>query len=250
MKNKEKTQVLIFIGLLVSFGILLSEFASIEIPPGQVQLVIGIGDLPLMFISIVFGPIYGAISGVVQDVLGFMISPAPIFHPGFTLNAILMGVMPWLIIKINPFKERVYKIINISLSLLILGSSLYFVFNIEFISKSISDLDQILAYGIVGSMAFSTLVLSIFFMYMKSESKNHLYIFSILMTFIVVSVILTPLWVKQYLLLLDTPIEKSYWILLPPRIIKLPFETMIYSVLLIRLIDVFNNINHKFSRKK
>ncbi len=234
---KNHTQKLIFTGLLITIGIVLSQFLSIPIPPSQTTFKVGIGYLPLMLISILFGPIFGLFSGVIQDLIGYFLwgTQTGPFHFGFVLNAILFGVLPWFLFRVNLFKEKTYKIINIVIAVIFLGISIYLLFDIDLISDRIKNVDHLLAYILVSTSIFATILIGGFVFFMKPLKDNHHLIFIVTVMLIITSVLLTPIWVKQ---LYGLP----YWIQLPPRIIKLPFEAIIYSVLLIRIHSLFKDL--------
>ena len=240
---KNYTQKLIFTGLLITIGIVLSQFLSIPIPPSQTTFKVGIGYLPLMLISIIFGPFYGMFSGIVQDIIGYFLwgTQTGPFHFGFVFNAILFGVLPWFFFQINLFKQTTYKIINMTFALLVLGVSIYLLFDIQLVSDRIRNVNNTLAYVLVGSSIFATLMIGGFIVYMKPSKQNHHLIFIVVIMLIITSVFLTPIWVKQ---LYGLP----YWIQLPPRIIKLPFEAIIYSVLLIRVHALYKNLQSNMAK--
>lgn len=237
---KNHTQKLIFTGLLITIGIVLSQFLSIPIPPSQTTFKIGIGYLPLMLISIIFGPFYGMFSGVIQDILGYFLwgTQTGPFHFGFVLNAILFGVLPWLFFQLSFFKQKTYKYINFGFALSVLLVSVYLLFDIELITNRIRDVGSTLAYIMVASSIFATIAIGAFIIYMPPLKENHHLIFIVVIMLILTSVFLTPIWVKQ---LYGLP----YWIQLPPRIIKLPFEAIIYSVLLIRVHHLYQQLKYK-----
>lgn len=234
---KNHTQKLIFTGLLITIGIILSQFLSIPIPPSQTTFKVGIGYLPLMFISLMFGPFYGMFAGIIQDLIGYFLwgTQTGPFHFGFVLNAILFGVLPWFFFQINLFKQKTYKVINIVFAIIVLGVSLYLLTDIHLVSDRIRNVSNTLAYVLVASSIFATLVIGGFIIYMKPIKQNHHLIFIVVIMLVITSVFLTPIWVKQ---LYGLP----YWIQLPPRIIKLPFEAIIYSILLIRVHGLYQNL--------
>lgn len=101
---KNKLHRLIFIGLLIAIGILLSQLLSFSYPPRTTIIKFGIGYVPLIIISILYGPKYGFVSAVLQDILGFFLFGNVNFYFGFTLNAVLYGIVPSLIFMIK--KEK------------------------------------------------------------------------------------------------------------------------------------------------
>jgi len=230
---KNKTQKLVFIGLLIAIGIVLAQFLSIALPPSQTIFKIGIGYLPLILISIIFGPYYGLVAGLIQDLVGFVLwasSQGP-YHVGFTINALLIGVIPWFLFRYRISKQSIYKKMNIGFISIVFLLSTFLLFRIELVTSRIPDATDFFSYILVVSSMFASIVLGIFLVKMKSIDQNHLLIFIVIIVLFMTSIVLTPLWVKDLYSI-------SYWIQLPPRIIKFPLEIMIYSVFLIRLFDV------------
>lgn len=62
----------------------------IYIPSGFASLGLGITYLIFAYICLIYGPIWGLIIGFSSDIIGFIIKPT-IFHPGYTLQAMLTG---------------------------------------------------------------------------------------------------------------------------------------------------------------
>lgn len=62
----------------------------ISIPSGFADLGIGLTYLVFAYICLIYGPIWGLIIGFGSDIFGFLIKPT-IFHPGYTLQAMLTG---------------------------------------------------------------------------------------------------------------------------------------------------------------
>ena len=109
---------IIFAGLLVAIGIVLTSVLSISYPPNSTIIRFGIGYLPLIIISIVLGPKMGLYSALINDVVGYLVyfwihgyTSGP-FYLGFTINSILYGVLPGIIysLKIKDFK--LFRFIN------------------------------------------------------------------------------------------------------------------------------------------
>ena len=68
------------------------------------SLKVGISSLPGRVVFFLFGPFVGAVYGVAKDILNYIIRPTGPFHPGFTLNAALSGVIFGLILYKRPLK--------------------------------------------------------------------------------------------------------------------------------------------------
>ena len=73
-------------------------FGFFKIPLSQVSE-IRLQFLPVAVEGMLFGPLYGGILGGLSDILCYIVRPTGAFFPGFTLSAILQGVIYGLILK-------------------------------------------------------------------------------------------------------------------------------------------------------
>ncbi len=96
MNKKISTKYLTTVALLTALAVVFKFFS------------ISIGDtrrysfllLPIMIAGIFYGPLAGAFTGGLADVIGHLVLPQGMFHPGFTLTAILVGLSSGIISKI------------------------------------------------------------------------------------------------------------------------------------------------------
>ncbi|MBI9008725.1 MAG: folate family ECF transporter S component [Tenericutes bacterium] len=232
----------ILAALLVAIGIVLSQFLSVTYPPNNAIIRFGIGYIPLIIISIILGPRIGAASAVIQDVLGYFVymlvfgSSGP-FFPGFTINAVLFGVIPGLVYNLILKEKKIFNVINFVLLLSLIGLGIYALIDMPAIISTIgTDVDfqvwflyMLLIIGEAGLISIFIFV----FTKRKEDDKSHRIIFSVIIMQIITALILTPLWVS---VLYGIP----FWAQLPLRIIKTPIEIFIYSILLIRIITALN----------
>ncbi len=89
-KNKKHLlSTIVTVALLVALNVILTRFLSI-----QTQFLrIGFGFLPVAVAGIAYGPFWGAVTGAVGDILGMIIYPPAEYFPGFTLTALLTGLI-------------------------------------------------------------------------------------------------------------------------------------------------------------
>lgn len=76
--------------MLLAVSIVLSIFVMIPISP---TLKMGIAYLATAMLGMIFGPVLGGLTAGLGDLIKFLLKPDGIFFPGFTLNAILGGVI-------------------------------------------------------------------------------------------------------------------------------------------------------------
>ncbi len=87
--KKTNTGRLAKIALLIALQIVFTRFFSITTPVVR----IGFGFLPVAVTSILYGPVWGGIAAAIADVIGMMLFPAGVYFPGFTVSALLSGVI-------------------------------------------------------------------------------------------------------------------------------------------------------------
>lgn len=98
MKKKLTTKNLLLITLLATISILLTRFLAFYLPfLGFNSVRISLGNIPLMLSGFLLGPISGAITGVLADLIGATLFPAGPYFPGFTLTACMTGLLAGLL---------------------------------------------------------------------------------------------------------------------------------------------------------
>ncbi len=245
--KKHTLQELAFTGLLVAIGILLYHLVSISLPnPTNPIIKFGIGFIPIIVVSILYGPVIGGFAGLAQDLLGFFILGGPLFgqtfHPGFTLNAILYGVIPGLFfLRRNWTKKGFYFRLNFAILSVFAILVVTYIFDIDQVVATSLTNDQ--KYLLVGMGVISALVLAGFNFWTR---KQTVFVYSptkllaiVLIMYILVSLILTPLW----LYFMNPAI--SFWARLPLRIVKMPIEIIAYVLILTPLMQTLHKLIHK-----
>jgi ECF transporter S component (folate family) len=90
LQELKSTRTVAICGLLAALGVVLSLVARIQL--GQ-YVRIGFSELPNILVDTFFGPATGGIFGGVLDILKFVIKPTGPYFPGFTVSAILGGLI-------------------------------------------------------------------------------------------------------------------------------------------------------------
>lgn len=93
----ENLRAMILVGLFVAMGIVLQVF-SIQMP----LMRIGISPIPTIISGILLGPVFGGLTGLLKDVVGFIVAPpaSGSFFPPITIIQMLYGILPPLLIPI------------------------------------------------------------------------------------------------------------------------------------------------------
>ena len=84
------TRNIVFCGLMAALAIALRMVASISIGP---YIRVGFSGLPNRMVDFLFGPVVGCFFGAALDILKFLMKPEGPFFFGFTLNAMLAGLI-------------------------------------------------------------------------------------------------------------------------------------------------------------
>ncbi|MBR1629908.1 MAG: ECF transporter S component, partial [Lachnospiraceae bacterium] len=77
-------------GIVAALSIALKFTASIDI--GE-YIRIGFSDLPGVAVSVLFGPAVGGFFWGVLDILKYIVAPTGPFFPGFTVSAVMNGIL-------------------------------------------------------------------------------------------------------------------------------------------------------------
>lgn len=61
---------------------------------------ISLAFTPICIASILYGPVYGGLTGLTGDLISVLLILRNAFNPFFTLSAICTGVLPWVVFKL------------------------------------------------------------------------------------------------------------------------------------------------------
>lgn len=112
MQEFRKLRVIVFCGMMGALAIVLSYAGTIRIGP---YMRIGVSDVPNLVVDFFFGPGVGAIFGASMDIIKYFLNPDGAYFPGFTLSAILRGLIYGSILyrrKISFFRVLIPEIID------------------------------------------------------------------------------------------------------------------------------------------
>ena len=88
-KFSMSTEALVITGFMTALSVVLSKLVSINIS----FLRIGFGFLPIAVLAMLYGPLVAAIGYGLADLLGAWLFPTGAFFPGFTVSAVLTGLV-------------------------------------------------------------------------------------------------------------------------------------------------------------
>ena len=83
------TETMVITAFMIALSVVLSKLVSINIS----FLRIGFGFLPIAVLAILYGPVVAAVGYGLADLIGAFLFPTGAFFPGFTLSAVLTGLI-------------------------------------------------------------------------------------------------------------------------------------------------------------
>ncbi len=228
MKEVKK---LVLSAVMVALAFVLYEFVSISIPPTTTPFIsLSLGIIPIIIIAKYAGVIYSTVSATLVDILGYLLvgaSKGYAFHPGYTLNAFISGLVFGLVFyfsdKLNSKLGKTLIIIIESLvTVVTIPIYLYFFnyYNLEagYSFEYVSYIVSILALVMNILYVLYSIILS------NKDSQNALNL-GIIVYQIVVSLLLTPLWVSEQV---QSKVYIYFW---TTRLITVPLTGIIYSII-------------------
>ena len=95
--GKMSTRTLVVAALFIAMAVVLGQFSFMVGP----SMRIGFSRVPIMVSGMLLGPIAGGLTGIVHDLINFVLRPAGAFHPGFTFSAMMTGMIPGIVVKLS-----------------------------------------------------------------------------------------------------------------------------------------------------
>jgi ECF transporter S component (folate family) len=232
---------LAIIAMFIALSVAL-QFFSLMIPLfGFPSMRIGFSQLPLMVIGVLFGPSWAFLSGIVQDFLGLIVTPTGFPFFGFTLNKIIIGLIPALLFskKIKWTPKVAYIVSQGILLSFLLGALAYLwmtpsivtngeVIEITMTIKLVFSAGSIL---LIGAMMFFLNLLTKKYKKYENDFSISIWAMSVVLVEVVVQLILTPLWLA---IMYDIPIWISFLLRVVKATIMVPFTIIIgYGILIL-----------------
>ena len=95
--SKDYVKTLIICAILTALGFVLDRFLGLTFPLfGVKSLSLNFSFIPIIFAGFVYGPLWGALVGVAQDLISCLLVPLGAFIPGITLTTALVGLFAGL----------------------------------------------------------------------------------------------------------------------------------------------------------
>jgi len=229
-----KIKTVVIVSLFVALSLVLSLFSWMIPLFGFPSLKIGLSQMPIMLVGFIFGPTWGFIAGLVEDMLELLTGTIAFPFLGFTLNKILIGVIPGLTYRFvksnNSFTKQLPNILISIISI----SALFYVFSTQSISLPDGNVSITLEMQLVISafilLLVSTLVLGLRYITKQSDKAYLLnWVIGVILVEMVVQLTLTPLWLD---IMYEIPFVISVSVRLVKAVLMILLNTIIGHVLL------------------
>ncbi|GEM_PF-1928904 len=244
-ENQKRIQKLTLASMFTALAVMLASpiFSYMILLFGIPALRIDFIPIPIILAGLILGPFYGLTVGILTDVLGYLLFTHLFgaYHPGFTINLALTGLIAGLMIHaLKKHQVASKKVFTLNFIFLTLLASVGIIYVIIEDALSIQGTAYQLTLGIklffIGSilLSFFLLIFTLWFSKKKMEKteiKIDILLFSVILIELCVT-LLTPLWVYQlygappYIAGLFLRVIRAMW-LIP---VKLYFIYYIYRV--------------------
>lgn len=235
--NQSRTFFLAATALLTAISLILGQLKFYIPLFGFPSVRFSISGIPVFLAGSLFGPVYGGAAGFASDIISFILSGSASgpFHPGFTINSMLVGIIPGLFFTIVRNKKMTISFgkINMILSVLaLIGAVIY----INFIGiHEVENLGTVMGIptNIVLTVFMTMLIIALNFIFIKIRKiygdKDELYsidkiTFIASVSYIVLQLILTPIWLYS---LYNIPIMASVTVRIFKCLIDVPLQVML-----------------------
>ena len=93
--NKKKYYIIILCGLLISLQVVFGRITQINLVIVRINLIF----IPIALGGAILGPLWNGVICVAADIVNFALFPQGMFFPGFTLSAMLTGLIYGFFLK-------------------------------------------------------------------------------------------------------------------------------------------------------
>ena len=222
LKDMSIASLLIVVALLLSY-------MSIMIPMfGFPSLKFSFAQIPLMCLGIVLGPGYAFLSGIIYDLLGLLMNPTSFPFLGFTLNNILVAVIPALWYQQKQSRKTTAWL---SLGISIIATVVFVIYvwtytdTVEFVEKymEITMQMKMLISGMF--ILFVGVVIGCMSFWIKKQDEQFIdWVFCLIAIEVFVHLLLSPLW-------LEIMYSIPYMVNLFMRVIKTAIVIPVFTIL-------------------
>lgn len=240
-KPKLEIKTLVMVSLLVSISVLLALLSWMIPLFGFPSLKIGFSQIPLMIIGFAFGPFWGFVGGLLADGLELMTGTIAFPFFGFTLNKVLVGFIPGLVVRLVKTDDRYTRMLPTIAVVLISMLAMFYVFSTNQIKVEDSFITVALEIKFILSaliiIMMSALLISLN-MILKHHKNSYAFqwILALILVEMIVHLMLTPLWLD---VMFGIPFIVSVSVRLIRAVVMIVVNTMIGLILLKGILPIF-----------
>ena len=242
-KPKIQLKTLVMVSFLVGISVVLALLSWMIPLFGFPSLKIGFSQIPLMFIGFVFGPFWGFLGGLLADILELLTGTIAFPFFGFTLNKVLVGFIPGLVVRIVKTDDRYTRMWPTIAIILISMLAMFYVFS----TNQVKVDENLITVGLEIKLILSALIifmmsgLLISLNIILKHQKNHyafLWILALILVEMIVQLMLTPFWLD---VMYGIPFIVSVSVRLIKAVVMIVINTMIGLVLLKGILPMFRD---------
>ena len=242
-KPKIQLKTLVMVSLVVGISVVLALLSWMIPLFGFPSLKIGFSQIPLMFIGFVFGPFWGFLGGLLADILELLTGTIAFPFFGFTLNKVLVGFIPGLVVRIVKTDDRYTRMWPTIAIILISMLAMFYVFS----TNQVKVDENVITVGLEIKLILSALIifmmsgLLISLNIILRHQKNHyafLWILALILVEMIVQLMLTPFWLD---VMYGIPFIVSVSVRLIKAVVMIVINTMIGLVLLKGILPMFRD---------
>jgi len=230
-KTRFELRTMVVVSFMSLMSMIIAAYLSIMIPLfGFPSLRFGFSQLPIMMTGALFGPFWGMIAGVLEDLLelasGTIASP----YIGFTLNKALLGIIPGVVFLLAQKKPKWIKPLIFGSVGILYTASILFILSTDSVTASsvVYTLTWPVKLSLIGLTLASIPLTWILYRSLKrvrlDQAQFLPWLLSVILIEILINVVLTPIWINQ---LSGLPIELQILI----RSVKASFSIVLNTFL-------------------
>lgn len=252
--NNSTVHAVVMTALLTAIAVVISFF-RIDFPiAGAPVMRIGFSGPFVRLSAILFGPVYGGISGGMMDILSLIIKPSGAYIPPLTLTSILNGILVgciWIFLKncnnkiLKPTYILIFSIVGVIgivnyIAKIFMPTSALGIFILSIGKKSAYSAEGFIIAAVI---AFALLIVA----EIVAKRNNYLYetYLKIIISTGIPSLIVTI--INTYILKMFMPVlaDKMFMIILIPRLLEDLIMIPIQAYIIVILMNVYEKITKK-----
>lgn len=216
-------RTLIKVSILTGLSVILALFSWMIPMMGFPALKVGLSQLPLMLVGFLYGLPYAFIAGLSSDLIELLTGTivSPFF--GFTLNKILVAMIPAFVVSRFKNEKALHFIVALSV---IATAAVVYVMSLSEVKigeslQSVSLITQFLVILILLSLSIGLSLWVLKFKKTYAELKVLAFAQSVLWVEVIVNLSLTPIWL---FVMYGLPIELSVLLRLIKTVVMIPLN--------------------------